>query len=51
MKLREKLVSYKRKNKELDTLLNEEATKLDKEIAKCEQLMAENKGMKDTINH
>lgn len=50
-KLQEKHVAYKRKNKALQDLLNEEATKFDKEIAKCEQLLNENKGMKTLLSH
>jgi hypothetical protein len=47
--LREKLAEFASKNEELDTLLNEESDKLDLEIKKANNLLTENKQLKDTV--
>lgn len=47
--MREKAEGYKKRNKELDKLLNEESIKLDSEIKKAQNLLLENKDLKDNL--
>jgi hypothetical protein len=47
--LREKIAEFEKKNEELDTMLNEEGDKLDLEIKKSNNLLIENKQLKETL--
>ena len=47
--MNDKIAEFTAKNDELDKLLNDESDKLDLEIKKSSNLLAENKQLKDTV--